>query len=148
MPSESQADAQVPDEEPGRILADRYKLQKCLRRTGTCHLYRAHDVYRDDALLAILPSPGTMQRKGGAAWFESCGKNAVALPPHPNVLTARRLDRDADTPFLLMDAAQGRFWDEAIADGDMVQLDQCWTWPYRSDTALPGCTTTTSSTTT
>jgi serine/threonine protein kinase len=61
-------------------------------------------------------------KEGGRQWFESFGTNALAVPPHPNVLNCTRIDRDGDIPFVIMEHVRGRWWDSAIASGGLIDI--------------------------
>jgi serine/threonine protein kinase len=118
---------QAPDIGPWqteRLLADRYRVKACLRQSGSCHLHRVQDVFRDTSHLALRPSPKVLSREGGHEWFEHYCRNALSVRRHPNVLTCERMTHDGDMPFLIMEDVEGDWWDTAVSDGQLVELSR------------------------
>jgi hypothetical protein len=108
--------------ETGQILSDRYRVRECVRQSGTCHLFRVEDIYRNSTHLVLRPSPRLLLKPGGKEWFEDYGQEILAVPPHPNLLMPERITHAGDLPFLLMEDAEGKGWDSAIIDGDITRL--------------------------
>ena len=104
------------------LLSDRYRLSRCVRHSSTCELWHAQDVFRQTSHLLLRPSPTVMRRVGWHTWFEQFCEQALSVLPHPNVLTAERMTGEGDLPFMVMENADGRCWDELIAEGRIVHL--------------------------
>lgn len=107
---------------PEQLLADRYQVAECVRKSATSCLYRVRDEYRDCSCLALRPSLRTIAKPGGIEWFERFCQNALGVPPHPNLLACRRFDRNGDVPFLIMDDVVGKWWDAAIKQAELNKL--------------------------
>jgi hypothetical protein len=108
--------------QPGDLLAGRYQVSECLRRAGTCCLYRVRDTSRNMPQLALGPAPGCAATPEGLAWFETYCTSVLSIKPHPNVLAARRMDRHQGVAFLVMRNASGLFWDGAISGERLTDL--------------------------
>jgi len=121
-PEEPQQGNGAAEWEDGQMLSDRYRVNECLQRSSTCHLYRVGDVFRDVTHLVLRPSPRTMTEEGGLDWFERFCNSALNTPSHPNLLSCYRLDHDVEVPFLIMDDAGGGTWEHAIRQGQLGDL--------------------------
>ncbi len=106
----------------GQRLADRYEVREVLQHSSTCCLYRAHDVFRSATHLILGPGSKIMTRVGGLDWFEDYCSAMLRVPPHPNLLTPKRMDHDGGVPFVLLPNAEGKSWYQAIRDGDLREL--------------------------
>lgn len=124
MPPEPQDASGAAPWEPEQMLADRYRVKECLRRSAICDLHRVQDIFRNDLHLAMRPSPRVLDREGGREWFEQYGKNVLTVPPHANVLTCARMAYAEGMPFLIADNVEGQGWDTAISEGSLVELPQ------------------------
>ncbi|MFO7958317.1 MAG: protein kinase [Candidatus Brocadiia bacterium] len=112
------------------LLADRYDVLKCLRKTATGCLYRVEDVFRGSHQLILGPGLRVLQTEGGLQWFQGYAQRTLGVSPHANVLVPRRLDQHEGVPFLVMPDAEGTFWDVAIEEGFLTEL------PHMVDIAL------------
>lgn len=106
------------------LLNDRYRVGRPIRRSSTCELWRASDVFRQSSHLLLRPSEVVMRRVGWHTWFEQFCEQALSVLPHPNVLTAERMMSAGDLPFMVMEDADGRCWDELITEGTLLRLPQ------------------------
>jgi serine/threonine protein kinase len=108
----------------GQLLADRYRVRECVREPGTCQLFRVQDVFRGNYHLLMRPSPPVHQREGWREWFAELCRNALCVPPHPNVLACERVVEEGDVPFLIMEDVRGSGWDAAIRERRFTDLSQ------------------------
>jgi len=122
MPPADDASKSTGEWAADQLLTDRYRVRQCVRSSGTCQLWRVADVFRQTAHLVLRPSPAITQRVGWRQWFELYCEQALSVLPHPNVLTAERMTGEGGMPFMVMECADGRCWDELITDGKLVHL--------------------------
>ncbi len=108
--------------EPGTLLADRYEIDRVIKPSATCCLYRVRDVFRGTSHLIVGPGRLACLQEGGLVWFEQYCQRAVTVPAHPNVLTPKKVEHHRTIAFLLMPDFEGKFWDSAIKDEDLLQL--------------------------
>lgn len=108
--------------ESEQVLADRYRVEECIRQSATCQLYRAQDVFRGSFHLVLRPSPRLLVRQGAREWFEQYCQNVLSVPPHPNVVACERMAAEGGLPFLVMENVEGQGWDSAILDGSLTEL--------------------------
>jgi len=104
------------------ILADRYEMLECLRKTATGCLYRVKDVFRGSHQLILAPGLRVLRREAGLQWFQDYAQHTLGVSPHANVLVPRRLDQHEGVPFLVMPDAEGTFLDVAIEGGSLTEL--------------------------
>lgn len=104
------------------LLAHRYRVQECLRSSGSCWLYRAQDVFRGELQLLVRPSQHVLDKTGGAEWFERYAKAALAMPAHANALPCTRMDHAGNVPFLVMANVEGNCWDREINSGRLTGI--------------------------
>jgi serine/threonine protein kinase len=110
--------------DPDQLLVDRYRVRDCVRQSSTCQLFRVQDVFRGTYRLVLRPSPRTVTKEGWREWFAEFCRNALAVPPHPNVVTCERMTEEGGLPFLIMEDVEGRGWDSLISDRSLSDLAQ------------------------
>jgi serine/threonine protein kinase len=108
--------------EVDELLNSRFRVRECVRQSSTGHVYRVDDLFRGTAHLVLRPSPRFVMRRGWRERFQSFCEDALAVPPHENVLDCQRLASEGDVPFLLMEDVEGECWDSAIFDGRLGDL--------------------------
>ncbi len=107
--------------ELGTLLADRYEIDEVVKPSATCCLYRARDVFRGTGHLIVGPGRLACMQDGGLIWFEQFCQRSVNVPAHPNVLTPKKVEHHRKIAFLLMPDFEGKFWDAAIKDEDLLE---------------------------
>ncbi len=122
--------------EVGELVVDRFRIKGLVRQSGTCYLYRAEDVFRQDRHLILRASPRVMGRDGWRRWFRRYCETALSVPRHPYVLAAERFSDEADVPFLLLESVEGPCWDTAVCEGYLRDLARMLEIAYQSADGL------------
>jgi serine/threonine protein kinase len=110
--------------DPEQLLMDRYRVKECIRQSNTCQVFRVQDVFRGTYRLVLRPSPKVVTMEGWRDWFAEFCRNALSVPPHPNVVACERVTEEGGLPFLTMEDVQGRGWDSMIYDHSLSDLSQ------------------------
>lgn len=106
--------------EIGRVLRDRYVIEKCLGSGGKGSVYKALDRYRSGlssslshvAIKILHAPPGSSADK-----FESLQSelHCVQLLAHENIIKLFDIDRDHDLDFLTMELLEGELLSDVLA---------------------------------
>ena len=102
----------------GKVLRDRYELQRVVGRGGMATVYQALDRYRasldlEECLVALKV---LRSERAGSASARNLGRefhNAQRLS-HPNVINVYEIDHDGQLPFYTMELLRGARLDEVL----------------------------------
>ena len=126
----------------GRLLANRYRLERPIGRGGMAEVHRAHDGVLDrpvavKQLLSRLDDDGSFRERFRAE------AHAAASLNHPNIVSVYDTGVDDGSPFIVMELVNGRSLHETIRAGGVTEdraleicADVCSALQYAHDHGL------------